>query len=180
MTRDARSAHFFTSPSVCCFESVIRFALAAPCDWAPATRWSGRLAAGAFSKGPGTVDILSGPGASSGRRSRDWSRDRYSRRSRAHRGKPRCRAGDRRFPARLQAQGRAISTGCNRAGSLGMMPYGNSGDGIRLGEAVGGQFNGDMKSAIALTPINTSTLGRSPRDHADILQSRRPRRDRRY
>lgn len=41
----------------------------------------------------------------------------------------------------------------------GMMPYGNSGDGIRLGESVGGQFNARMKSPIALTPINSLRPG---------------------
>jgi succinate dehydrogenase/fumarate reductase flavoprotein subunit len=41
----------------------------------------------------------------------------------------------------------------------GMLPYGNSGDGIRLGEAVGGRFNSNMKSPIALTPINTLHSG---------------------
>lgn len=35
----------------------------------------------------------------------------------------------------------------------GMFPYGNSGDGIRMGEAAGGQFNSDVASPIALTPI---------------------------
>lgn len=35
----------------------------------------------------------------------------------------------------------------------GMFPYGNTGDGIRMGEAVGGQFNTDVRSPIALTPI---------------------------
>ena len=39
------------------------------------------------------------------------------------------------------------------------MPYGNSGDGIRLGESVGGLFNSNMKSPIALTPINTLRSG---------------------
>ncbi len=41
----------------------------------------------------------------------------------------------------------------------GMMPYGNAGDGIRLGESVGGVFNANMKSPIALTPINTLRSG---------------------
>src|SRR6266404_513998 len=41
----------------------------------------------------------------------------------------------------------------------GMMPYGNSGDGIRLGESVGGRFNSDMKLPIALTPINRLHVG---------------------
>jgi succinate dehydrogenase/fumarate reductase flavoprotein subunit len=41
----------------------------------------------------------------------------------------------------------------------GMMPYGNSGDGIRLGESVGGLFNSNMKTPIALTPINTLRSG---------------------
>lgn len=35
----------------------------------------------------------------------------------------------------------------------GMFPYGNSGDGIRMGEAVGAEFVTDVKSPIALTPI---------------------------
>ena len=35
----------------------------------------------------------------------------------------------------------------------GMFPYGNSGDGIRMAEDIGGQFNTDVASPIALTPI---------------------------
>lgn len=34
-----------------------------------------------------------------------------------------------------------------------MFPEGNSGDGIRLGESVGGQFDSDMKTTIALSPL---------------------------
>jgi succinate dehydrogenase/fumarate reductase flavoprotein subunit len=63
------------------------------------------------------------------------------------------------FPHDSKRRAELFPQGATAPEVWGMMPYGNSGDGIRLGEAVGGQFNGDMKSAIALTPINTLHSG---------------------
>ena len=63
------------------------------------------------------------------------------------------------FPHDSKRRGELFPQGNSAPEVWGMMPYGNSGDGIRLGESVGGRFNSDMKSPIALTPINTLHLG---------------------
>ncbi|MCC7412617.1 MAG: FAD-binding protein [Gammaproteobacteria bacterium] len=63
------------------------------------------------------------------------------------------------FPHDSKRRAELFPPGATAPEVWGMMPYGNSGDGIRLGESVGAKFNADMKSPIALTPINTLHSG---------------------
>jgi len=63
------------------------------------------------------------------------------------------------FPHDSKRRAELFAPGAAAGEVWGMMPYGNSGDGIRLGESVGGHFNSAMKSPIALTPINTLSSG---------------------
>jgi succinate dehydrogenase/fumarate reductase flavoprotein subunit len=63
------------------------------------------------------------------------------------------------FPHDSKRRAELFPAGATAPEVWGMMPYGNSGDGIRLGEAVGAHFNDKMKSPIALTPINTLRPG---------------------
>jgi succinate dehydrogenase/fumarate reductase flavoprotein subunit len=63
------------------------------------------------------------------------------------------------FPHDSKRRAELFPAGATAPEVWGMMPYGNSGDGIRLGESVGGHFNDNMKSPIALTPINTLRPG---------------------
>lgn len=55
--------------------------------------------------------------------------------------------------AELFSQGRAAPE------VWAMLPYGNAGEGIRMAEAAGARFNGDMTTPIALTPITTLHTG---------------------
>jgi succinate dehydrogenase/fumarate reductase flavoprotein subunit len=57
------------------------------------------------------------------------------------------------FPHDSVRRAELFPTGATAPEVWGMFPYGNSGDGIRMGEAAGGAFNADVKSPIALTPI---------------------------
>lgn len=57
------------------------------------------------------------------------------------------------FPHDAVRRAEVFPAGATAPEVWGMLPYGNSGDGIRMGEAVGGQFNARMSSPIALTPI---------------------------
>ena len=57
------------------------------------------------------------------------------------------------FPHDSKRRAELFPTGATAPEVWGMFPYANSGDGIRMGEAVGGAFNADMRSPIALTPI---------------------------
>jgi succinate dehydrogenase/fumarate reductase flavoprotein subunit len=63
------------------------------------------------------------------------------------------------FPHDSARRAKLFPSGATAPEVWGMMPYGNSGDGIRLGESVGGLFNANMKMPIALTPINTLHSG---------------------
>jgi len=54
----------------------------------------------------------------------------------------------------------------------GMLPYGNSGDGIRMGEAVGAQVNDRMRFPIALTPITRLHGGEGGLQTMPIFQGR--------
>jgi succinate dehydrogenase/fumarate reductase flavoprotein subunit len=63
------------------------------------------------------------------------------------------------FPHDAKRRAELFPPGATASEVWGMMPYGNSGDGIRLAESIGGCFNADMKCPIALTPINTLHLG---------------------
>jgi len=57
------------------------------------------------------------------------------------------------FPHDATRRSELFPAGATAPEVWGMFPYGNSGDGIRMGEAVGGRFDADVKSPIALTPI---------------------------
>ncbi|HWW66232.1 MAG TPA: FAD-dependent oxidoreductase [Sphingomonadaceae bacterium] len=57
------------------------------------------------------------------------------------------------FPHDAKRRSDLFPAGATAPEVWGMLPYGNSGDGIRMGEAVGGRFDADVKSPIALTPI---------------------------
>lgn len=57
------------------------------------------------------------------------------------------------FPHDAKRRSELFPAGATAPEVWGMLPYGNSGDGIRMGERVGAQFNADVKSPVALTPI---------------------------
>jgi succinate dehydrogenase/fumarate reductase flavoprotein subunit len=57
------------------------------------------------------------------------------------------------FPHDGKRRAELFPTGATAPEVWGMFPYANSGDGLRMGEAVGGFFNSDVRSPIALTPI---------------------------
>jgi len=57
------------------------------------------------------------------------------------------------FPHDGLRRGQLFPTGAYSPEVWGMFPHGNSGDGIRMAEAAGAQFNDRMASPIALTPI---------------------------
>ncbi len=57
------------------------------------------------------------------------------------------------FPHDAARRAALFPTGATASEVWGMFPTGNSGDGIRLGEAAGGVFDDNMLSPIALTPI---------------------------
>lgn len=63
------------------------------------------------------------------------------------------------FPHDAARRAELFPSGARSSEVWGQMPYGNSGDGIRLGESVGGQFNRDLKSAVALTPLTRMHSG---------------------
>lgn len=54
----------------------------------------------------------------------------------------------------------------------GMLPYGNTGDGIRMAENVGASFNSDMSIPIALTPITTLKSGEGPLETNPVFFNR--------
>ena len=76
------------------------------------------------------------------------------------------------FPHDSKRRAELFPPGATAPEVWGMMPYGNSGDGIRMAEAVGGKFSADMKSPIALTPINTLRMGEGPLSTMPIFFSR--------
>ncbi len=57
------------------------------------------------------------------------------------------------FPHDGARRSRLFPSGANRPEVWGLMPYGNSGDGLRMGEAAGGRVEDRMRSAVALSPI---------------------------
>ncbi len=57
------------------------------------------------------------------------------------------------FPHDAKRRAEMFPPGATASEVWGMFPYGNTGDGIRMAEALGGVFNTDVKSPIALTPI---------------------------
>ncbi len=57
------------------------------------------------------------------------------------------------FPHDSALRAQLFPAGATNATVWGVMPFGNSGDGIRLGRAVGGQFNTNVVSSVALTPV---------------------------
>ena len=57
------------------------------------------------------------------------------------------------FPHDSALRARLFPAGATNANVWGVMPFGNSGDGIRLGESVGGYLNTDVASPVALTPM---------------------------
>jgi succinate dehydrogenase/fumarate reductase flavoprotein subunit len=63
------------------------------------------------------------------------------------------------FPHDSKRRAELFPTGATAPEVWGMFPYGNSGDGIRMAEAVGGRFDGNVRSPIALTPITRLQSG---------------------
>ncbi len=63
------------------------------------------------------------------------------------------------FPHDGRRRAELFPAGASAPEVWGMMPYGNSGDGIRLGESIGGKLDANMRSSIALTPITSLQSG---------------------
>ncbi|MEP7247548.1 MAG: FAD-dependent oxidoreductase, partial [Gammaproteobacteria bacterium] len=57
------------------------------------------------------------------------------------------------FPHDSELRARLFPAGAANNSVWGAMPFGNSGDGIRLGRAVGGHLNEDVSCPIAMTPM---------------------------
>jgi len=76
------------------------------------------------------------------------------------------------FPHDSKRRAELFPQGATAPEVWGVMPYGNSGDGIRLGESVGGRFNADMKLAISLAPISTLHVGEGALSTMPIFTNR--------
>ncbi|MGE5721720.1 MAG: FAD-dependent oxidoreductase [Sphingomonadales bacterium] len=63
------------------------------------------------------------------------------------------------FPHDGARRSQVFRSGAHAAEVWGMLPYGNSGDGIRLAESVGGVFDDDKASPVALTPLTALRSG---------------------
>lgn len=63
------------------------------------------------------------------------------------------------FPHDSERRAKVFAAGRSAPEVWGMLPYGNAGDGIRMGEDAGGVFDDNMSIPIALTPITTLHCG---------------------
>lgn len=76
------------------------------------------------------------------------------------------------FPHDSKRRAELFPAGATAPEVWGMLPYGNSGDGIRLGEAVGGKFNTRMLSPVALAPITRLHKGEGALQTFPCFQNR--------
>jgi succinate dehydrogenase/fumarate reductase flavoprotein subunit len=63
------------------------------------------------------------------------------------------------FPHDSARRAKLFPTGARNAEPWGVMPYGNSGDGLAMGEAVGGLVEDRMPISLALGPITRTEIG---------------------
>jgi succinate dehydrogenase/fumarate reductase flavoprotein subunit len=68
-----------------------------------------------------------------------------------------------------EVRARLFPTGATNPEVWGAFPYGNAGDGIRMGVEAGGVFDTDMKSPIALSPLTRLHSGEGVLEVAPVL-----------